>query len=107
MSSYLSSLLSSAFGGRKAVDDEGDSDFEDAAGSEENRPPADPSVHWLSVQTTQTDATVVCEKGAADHLKKIGPEVALNLVSIFGGARQGTCRHRIVHGAVCSRCVLG
>lgn len=50
-------------------------------------------MHWLSVKTTETGATVVCEKGAADHLKKIGPEVALNLVSIFGGARQGTCRH--------------
>lgn len=42
MSSYLSSLLSSAFGGRKVVDDEGDSDFEDA-GSEENRPPTAPT----------------------------------------------------------------
>lgn len=93
MSSYLSSLLS-AFGGRGGNgggDADGDSDFEDATGSEENQPlnkgPAavaggkagpkaaaaaaksqDPSVHWLSVQTTETDAKVVVEKAAGAYV---------------------------------------
>lgn len=118
MSSYLSSLLS-AFGGRGgngAVDSD-DSDFEDAENTPLNnggpttaaKGPAaaaamgkkgagaasgkeqEPSVHWLSVQTTETDAKVVCEKPAASHLMQVGPETALNLVSIFGGARQGKC----------------
>lgn len=111
MSSYLSSLLS-AFGGRGngAVNSD-DSDSEDAEnmplnnGGPAAKVPAaamgkkgacaaskeqeEPSVHWLSVQTTETDAKVVCEKPAAAHLLQMGPETALNLVSIFGGARQG------------------
>ncbi len=106
MSSYLSSLLSAFGGGRGGVggaaEDEDFSDFEDAGSVENHQPlnkgPAvgaaagsskDPSVHWLSVRTTETEAAVVCEKAAADHLVKVGAETALALVSIFGGARQG------------------
>ena len=123
MSSYLSSLLS-AFGGRGGAggNDHGGedsfNDFEDA-GSEENTPlntiagsgkaaagaaskagakSQDPSVHWLSVQTTETDAKVVVEKaaGAYGGSDWIGRWRRVSLSFVWFGMRRRT-RWRLTH----------
>ncbi len=111
MSSYLSSLLSNAFGTGAAMDSsdsEGENDTAMAntsssgnaaaaaasSGSSKNSAVSSSSktdatsVHWLGVETDEKEVRVVCDpKAAKEVLCKV--EGPLNLISIFGAARQG------------------
>lgn len=110
MSSYLTSLLSSAFGSGAAFDSSDESDGENCNPTTTqcptkvnvSEPPqsgvvkrsaadsACSSVHWLSVETDEKEARVVCDQRAAKEvLSKCSDTTPLNLISIFGAARQG------------------
>lgn len=103
MSSYLSSFLSSTFGMGAAFDSSDESE-------RESTPPTNPSpstttkavskptkgdaesssVHWLGVKTDEKEVRVVCDSRAAKEvLGRCSDTTPLNLISIFGAARQG------------------
>lgn len=112
MSSYLSSFLSSAFGTGAAFDSSDESDGENlspvnattkpsssSASSTTTKAVSKPtssgdaessSVHWLGVETDEKEVRVVCDNRAAKEvLGKCSDTTPLNLISIFGAARQG------------------
>jgi len=106
MSSYLSSFLSSAFGTGAAFDSSDESDGENQSPVNATTKPSSStttkavkptsgdaessSVHWLGVETDEKEVRVICDNRAAKEvLGKCSDTTPLNLISIFGAARQG------------------